>query len=150
MRRILDIGGRESEIWLSNEGNGYTMHEGGRALRCTLKPAEGRGAFTLELDGRRMALRLAARDGATFIHLNGRAHEVGRFDPADRLTGGGAGVGDHRVVAPMPGVVVSVAVKSGDKVKEGQPLLVIESMKLETTLTAARRHLDRDRFWPRR
>ena len=38
----------------------------------------------------------------------------------------------------MPGVVVSVAVKPGDTVEEGQPLLVIESMKLETTITAPR------------
>jgi len=38
----------------------------------------------------------------------------------------------------MPGVVVSVAFKPGDAVKEGQPLLVIESMKLETTLSAPR------------
>ena len=41
-------------------------------------------------------------------------------------------------LAPMPGVVVSVAFKPGDAVKEGQPLLVIESMKLETTLSAPR------------
>ena len=34
--------------------------------------------------------------------------------------------------------MVSVAVKPGDAVEEGQPLLVIESMKLETTLTAPR------------
>ena len=38
----------------------------------------------------------------------------------------------------MPGVVVSVNAKPGDHVKEGQPLLVIESMKLETSLTAPR------------
>ncbi|MBC7155867.1 MAG: acetyl-CoA carboxylase biotin carboxyl carrier protein subunit, partial [Rhodobacteraceae bacterium] len=59
-------------------------------------------------------------------------------DPDDRLAGRAGAVGDDRLLAPMPGVVVSVAVKPGDAVTEGQPLLVIESMKLETTLTAPR------------
>lgn len=138
MRRVLDINGLESEIWLSNDGSGYTLHEGVRALRCALRPVGGKSTFTLDLEGRRIAVRLAMGNGVTFIHLNGRAHEVGRIDPADRLTGEGAAAGEDRVVAPMPGIVISIAAKPGDKVREGQPLLVIESMKLETTLTAPR------------
>lgn len=41
-----------------------------------------------------------------------------------------------RLTAPMPGKVVSFAVKVGDKVSKGQPLAVMEAMKMEHTMTA--------------
>jgi propionyl-CoA carboxylase alpha chain len=36
----------------------------------------------------------------------------------------------------MPGTVVSVVVKTGDPVEEGQPVLVLEAMKMQHTVTA--------------
>lgn len=42
------------------------------------------------------------------------------------------------VIAPMPGVVKSVAVKLGDIVSEGQEVLVLEAMKMQNSLSAAR------------
>jgi pyruvate carboxylase len=44
----------------------------------------------------------------------------------------------NHVGAPMPGMVVTVAVKVGQKVKKGDPLLSMEAMKMETMLTAER------------
>jgi 3-methylcrotonyl-CoA carboxylase alpha subunit len=41
-----------------------------------------------------------------------------------------------RLTAPMPGKVVSFAVKAGEKVKAGQPLAVMEAMKMEHTIAA--------------
>ena len=41
-----------------------------------------------------------------------------------------------RLTAPMPGKVVSIAVKAGDKVSKGQPLAVMEAMKMEHTIAA--------------
>jgi len=49
---------------------------------------------------------------------------------ADGLSEGG------RLTAPMPGKVVSFAVKAGDKVKRGQTLAVMEAMKMEHTIAA--------------
>ncbi|HEX5442964.1 MAG TPA: biotin/lipoyl-containing protein, partial [Pirellulales bacterium] len=40
--------------------------------------------------------------------------------------------------APMPGMVVNVAIKPGDAVARGQKLLTMEAMKMETTLYAER------------
>ena len=41
-----------------------------------------------------------------------------------------------RLTAPMPGKVVSFAVKAGDRVKRGQPLAVLDAMKMEHTIAA--------------
>ncbi|MGE8397239.1 MAG: acetyl-CoA carboxylase biotin carboxyl carrier protein subunit, partial [Comamonas sp.] len=41
-----------------------------------------------------------------------------------------------RLTAPMPGKVVSFAVKAGDTVTQGQPLAVMEAMKMEHTIAA--------------
>jgi 3-methylcrotonyl-CoA carboxylase alpha subunit len=45
---------------------------------------------------------------------------------------GGAG----RLTAPMPGKVVAVRVEAGADVKKGQPLVVVEAMKMEHTIMA--------------
>ncbi|MCH1520152.1 MAG: methylcrotonoyl-CoA carboxylase, partial [SAR324 cluster bacterium] len=45
-------------------------------------------------------------------------------------------VSDFRLSAPMPGNVIRVLVKAGDEVSSGQPLLVMEAMKMEHTIVA--------------
>jgi propionyl-CoA carboxylase alpha chain len=40
------------------------------------------------------------------------------------------------VISPMPGLVVSVAVEQGQSVKAGEPLLVVEAMKMENVIRA--------------
>jgi propionyl-CoA carboxylase alpha chain len=50
-------------------------------------------------------------------------------DPADRVAGGS-------LLAPMPGTVVSIDVAPGDRVGVGRPVLVIEAMKMQHTVTA--------------
>jgi len=46
------------------------------------------------------------------------------------------GLTAHEVVAPMPGKVLKVLVAAGEVVESGAPLLVLEAMKMETTLYA--------------
>ena len=43
---------------------------------------------------------------------------------------------DGAVVSPMPGTVVKVTAARGDKVSKGQPVLVLEAMKMENEITA--------------
>jgi 3-methylcrotonyl-CoA carboxylase alpha subunit len=53
------------------------------------------------------------------------------------LAHAGEGVVDvGRLTAPMPGKVVSFSVKAGDRVNKGQPLAVMEAMKMEHTIAA--------------
>lgn len=46
-----------------------------------------------------------------------------------------AGAGE-KVTSPMPGNILSIAVKEGDSVKEGQQLMILEAMKMENEILA--------------
>ncbi len=46
--------------------------------------------------------------------------------------------GDGAIIALLPGRIVSVAVKPGDSVASGQPVVVMESMKMEQTIASPR------------
>ena len=85
-------------------------------------------------------------DGGDFdVHLLGRAIAVAvnpstrrgrRTDVPGSLRAGSGG--PQRIVAPMPGKVVRVLVKPGDRVTAKQGLVVVEAMKMENELRASR------------
>ncbi|MCB1334057.1 MAG: biotin/lipoyl-binding protein [Roseivivax sp.] len=76
------------------------------------------------------------RDGdtVTVFAQYGRAVQV--IDPLDRATGPAGG--GNLIEAPMPGLVRSVHVSAGQAVAAGDKLAVLEAMKMEHALTAAR------------
>ncbi|WP_188187649.1 acetyl/propionyl/methylcrotonyl-CoA carboxylase subunit alpha [Nonomuraea sp. SYSU D8015] len=81
---------------------------------------------------------LHVRDADTlWLGREGRAwaftrHLIG--DPGDRP--GAAGAADGVVRSPMPGTVLVVKAQVGERVSEGQPLVIVEAMKMEHTVTA--------------
>jgi acetyl/propionyl-CoA carboxylase alpha subunit len=67
------------------------------------------------------------------VFEHGEAFAFADHPPAADAGGGG---GDGQVRAPMPGKVTAVAVKAGDAVAKGQPLVTLEAMKMEHALSA--------------
>ena len=64
------------------------------------------------------------------VHGHVRLVRQPRFtDPADAVASGS-------LLAPMPGTVVRVAVQKGDEVAAGDPVLVLEAMKMQHTVAA--------------
>lgn len=49
-----------------------------------------------------------------------------------------ASAGSETISAPMPGNILKVLVKAGDNVKKGQPMLILEAMKMENEIVATR------------
>jgi acetyl/propionyl-CoA carboxylase alpha subunit len=77
-------------------------------------------------------LRLANGDIA--VMENGETWTVKPYDPFEAADA--SGTASDRVTAPMPGKVIQLLARAGEKVKKGQPLAVLEAMKMEHTLAA--------------
>ena len=94
--------------------------------------------MVVQRDGKQLRLFIAQnKDIVTFVHAGG---EVFRLVPVqeDYLSSGAGdgGLSDGRLVAAMPSKVIRLLVSKGDVVEKGQPILILESMKMETTQEA--------------
>ena len=103
------------------------------------------GRYSLLLAGRSYEIfaRLITeeKNGQTYeILVNGQRFEVATEDERTRaLTGmikGSAHSSEATVYAPMPGLVMSVALEAGTEVKVGHPVIVLEAMKMENDLSS--------------
>jgi biotin carboxyl carrier protein len=83
------------------------------------------------------AYEMEAKKGFRF-QIESHTFDVQLVDPmdveADAASGGVGGM--EEITSPMPGRVVCVEVKVGDKVEEGQGVAVVEAMKMENELTS--------------
>jgi biotin carboxyl carrier protein len=107
-------------------------------------------SMLLQLDGantpsRSIDAAFAAQQAAGDfdVHLEGltipvQIRPAGSFGRQKKEGAGAQATGPQRVTAPMPGKVVRVLVKPGDDVKARQGLVVVEAMKMENELRAAR------------
>jgi len=90
--------------------------------------------FAVELDDRRLIASVVAVEDKRSIFLNGATYTLLRDDPLHLVEAGGAQSGG--LTAPMPGKVVALLAQVGQKVEKGTPLLILEAMKMEHTITA--------------
>ncbi|MCZ0962582.1 acetyl-CoA carboxylase biotin carboxylase subunit [Paracoccus benzoatiresistens] len=87
------------------------------------------------VDGSLCRHRITAHDSGVSVFGAGSLHLL-PLDPLDRQSDSGAGAA--LTLSPMPGLVKSVHVSAGQTVKAGDRLAVLEAMKMEHSLTAAR------------
>lgn len=93
------------------------------------------GAFELTIDGTTYRGWRYVSGNDVYVRLGARTFIVSRAN-----TGSAAGVvanPQHELRADMPGVVVAVHCEVGQMVASGDPILTIESMKLQSTLLAS-------------
>ncbi|WP_041862584.1 acetyl/propionyl/methylcrotonyl-CoA carboxylase subunit alpha [Bordetella petrii] len=87
------------------------------------------------LDGRESAGTVVLHDDKAYVFREGRTQVLVLHDALAHAQDDQA---DHAggLTAPMPGKIISIAVRAGDSVSRGQPLLVMEAMKMEHTISA--------------
>ncbi len=132
----LTLAGRSHEIAILRRRPHLVVSIDGREHEIDRLPDSGDGRRLLGVDGDGVPFARAGLNGTQFVRLGGRTFEIGLVDA---FAGEGAGGGGQDVVkAPMPGAVVEVHRDAGARVTRGEPILTIESMKLQTILPAPR------------
>jgi biotin carboxyl carrier protein len=94
------------------------------------------GTLAAVVDGKKMLLHVARSPEGTWVWCAGRARQVRDADREVRRSAGRAGGGAGAVTPSFPSMVVAVLVAVGDVVRQGQPLVVISAMKMESRLVA--------------
>ncbi|WP_299218182.1 acetyl/propionyl/methylcrotonyl-CoA carboxylase subunit alpha [uncultured Psychrobacter sp.] len=89
---------------------------------------------TLWVDGARISAQSWVHNEIVYVFTDSGRDEITLIDIMAHVGEESAAVGSLK--SPMPGQVVAFKVKVGDTVKKGEPLAVIEAMKIEHTITA--------------
>jgi 3-methylcrotonyl-CoA carboxylase alpha subunit len=110
---VLEVGGvRTGMVLAGRDGNHFTLKLGEVTVHGTVK-----------------------RDGDIFhVFSNGSHFELTYNDPMAHA--GEVEAEGGRLTAPMPGKVVAVLVEAGQQIKKGEPLVIMEAMKMEHTIAA--------------
>ncbi len=116
---------RSPDVWASLIG----FRLNGESARQVAVEVGGR-PYLVQVDDRPSTVR--TEDGV--LYHDGKAWNFAAPHAGHRGLGSGSTGG--AVMAPMPGIIIGVSVAEGDTVKRGQPLVVIEAMKMEQVLHA--------------
>jgi len=127
-------GASPREALLTRTDHGATMWIDGRTHRAALRSVGG--AYELRIEDRTEIVWLAVDHDTVFLHAFGRTWNISVIDPDDQSLE--AADQTDLATAPMPGMVISVVVAAGESVESGQPLVVIESMKMQSEIVAWR------------
>ena len=122
------------EVRVGYQGNGYGLALDGRVVLARGELPTPRGPLRVELDGRRMDASCVVAGERRHVFLHGRAWPLSRVDPLYFSTESNNPEGG--LLAPMPGTVIALLAQPGARVAKGAPLLILEAMKMEHTLTA--------------
>jgi 3-methylcrotonyl-CoA carboxylase alpha subunit len=119
------------------------LHDGALHLKIVDPAGAAVGPLVFAKVERGIDLQFSGRRMLVEIHQHGEINHVfasmgaTRITVIDRLAHAGEAHADTgRLTAPMPGKIVSFAVKAGDKVSKGQALAVMEAMKMEHSIAA--------------
>ena len=120
--------------WIETEWNNDIEPWAGQADQID-QLANSRSSVVVEVDGKRLEVSLPSR-----MLQTGSQFATGGRAPKRNISShhASSGAGDKAIKAPMQSTVVKLAVAAGDKVVEGDQILVLEATKMEQSITSPR------------
>ncbi len=132
--------GRDAEVEARAENGHVVLEVEGRPIEADFLALPDGEVYSLFVNGKHHEVRIAPEGDRLEVTVDGTAFPVEVRHPIEKalaaVTRTAATRVGETVTAPMPGLVVAIRVKCGDTVAAGQPVCVIEAMKMQNELTA--------------
>lgn len=127
----VNVGNREYVV----DVTGDQVAVDGMPIQASLTPLNNGGLVLLRKENRARELHVLPQGNSAYaVMVNGR-HLIAQVEKGNGKTKKRAEQASRgEVSAPMPGMVVDVLVKEGQRVDSGEPLVVLESMKMQMQL----------------
>ena len=140
MKLWVTVEGRDAEVEFTTEGNRLLLEVEGRVVEADFRRLPDGEVYSLLIEGRSHEVRVSPAGAMLEVTLDGAMMPVEVRHPLEKALlaarhAGPAATGET-IVAPMPGLVVAIKVKLGDSVAAGQPVAVVEAMKMQNELVA--------------
>ena len=142
--QVVRLGKRDFEVSVDPyDGGTLVSVDGGEEMDVIGDWAPGQSLLVVDVDERRRVVQIARSGREWLLTTRGAAHKVAVMPRHV------AALTQHMIekvppdlsrflLAPMPGLLTRLEVKAGDSVEAGQPVAVVEAMKMENILRAAK------------
>ncbi len=142
VKRVVCLEEKRTAVALDVVAGGYQVAvEGAGKLGVETSWQPGQPVAEMKIDGKLYWFKVAAVPGGFRLRHRGVDCRLQVLTPrlaelADRMPRKEAPDTSNLLLCPMPGLVINLQVGEGDRVEEGQPLAIVEAMKMENVLRA--------------
>lgn len=141
-RYVVDLDGEQHSAVVARRGEATEVAvDDGTPTPVNCRPVLDGRALSLRFGKRLHLIHLSANGGggAVDVTVGGRPVTTTVMDElrAQALESLGTAAGSGTIAADIPGLVVEIRVEPGQKVHQGEPVIVVEAMKMQNELCAA-------------
>ncbi len=140
MKYVTVVGERSYIVDVEREGE---IVQDGVTHQLDIRAIDQEGLYSLLVDNKSYEALVEEGDEQLRVLIDGAMYTVRVIDERAKRLAEAAGAyaavgGEQGIKSPMPGLIVTVPVQKGDRVKKGQVVVVLESMKMENELKSPR------------
>jgi biotin carboxyl carrier protein len=140
MKLWVTLEDRDAEVEFTAEGDKLWLEVEGRRIEADFRRLPDGEVYSLLVNGRSHEVRVQPVGDHLEVTVRGTTIPVEVRHPLEKVLqsvqrAAGARSGET-IVAPMPGLIVTLRVKVGDTISAGESVAVIEAMKMQNDLTA--------------
>src|SRR5262245_52861229 len=142
MKLWVTLEGRDEEVEFHTEGERLWLNVAGRRLEADFHRLPDGEVYSLLVNGHSFEVHVVHTPDGIEVTQHGLTLPVEVRHPLEKRLQSAereeASLRGETITAPMPGLVVSIRVARGERVEPGQPVAVVEAMKMQNELIARR------------
>ncbi len=143
MKFVVRVDGQEKTVFITEANGHYDIEIDGKSLVVDCRSFGNADLLSMLIDNESYVVETAPTNpdqGRYYARVMGRHYDLEVLDEllvaVKEGEAAAEATGPHTVAAPMPGLIVDIKIAVGDTVQAGQPLVIMEAMKMQNELSS--------------